>query len=91
MFPVGWPRRFFEPWPVTAGPHLIDGRLTNDRRDTFALCEACLQALVLRGRLPLDGRELAIESRARWEASQKLRAEAEAAFRGPRSPGRLAS
>ena len=88
MFPVGYPDRFFEPWPVTAGPVLVGGRLTADRRDCFALCEDCLQSLVMRARLPLDGRELAVLSAARWRASQKLLDEAEAVVRAPRAPGR---
>ena len=88
MFPPGYPDRFFEPWPVTAGPVLVDDRLTADRRDCFALCEDCLQNLVLRARLPLDGRELAQESRDRWQASQRLLSAAEDVVRGPRAPGR---
>jgi hypothetical protein len=89
MFPAGYPDRFYEPWTVTAGPVLVGGRLTADRRDTFALCESCLQSLILEARLPIDGRELAIESRDRWLASQKLLSQAEDVVRG-RSPRRLA-
>ena len=90
MFPPGWPDRFFEPWPVTAGPVLVDGRMTADRRDTFGLCEDCLRSLVMRARLPLDGREFAVESRDRWLRSQVLLREAEDVVKGPppRSSGR---
>jgi hypothetical protein len=86
MYPDGWPD-WITPWPV-AGPVLVDGRLSADRRDTFNICWPCLRSLILKARLPLDGHELAVSSSRRWEASQKLRAEAEAAFKGPRSPDR---
>ncbi len=86
MFPVGYPD-WVTPWPVS-GPVLVDGCLSAGRRDNFNICWPCLRSLILRARLPLDSRELALESARRWEASQRLLAQAEDVIRGPRAPGR---
>lgn len=71
------------PWPVAAGPVFgPDGRLTRDRRDSFGICQRCLQSLVLKASLPRDGRALARQSANRWAASQALLAAAERALSG---------
>jgi hypothetical protein len=87
MFPDGYPDRFYAPWPV-GGPVLVNGCLTADRRNNFGMCESCLQHVVLRADLPLDGRETALASAARWKASQALLGQAEAVVRPPRAPRR---
>jgi hypothetical protein len=89
MFPPGWPD-WIEPWPVRGPLWDADGRLSADRRDNFHLCLDCLRELILKARLRLDERALALRSKTRWEASQRLLDEAEAVVRGPRAPGRLA-
>jgi hypothetical protein len=80
MWPAGWPN-WHTPWPVS-GPVLVDGRITADHRDNFNLCTPCLQSLVLAAPLLRDERELALASKARWEASQRLLDQAEAVVRG---------
>ena len=54
--------------------------MASDYRNNFHLCMDCLQALVLKSYLSPDAR--ALESKARWEASQKLLDQAEAVVRG---------
>lgn len=56
--------------------------MTSDRRNSFHLCQSCLQAMVLESRLGPRARALAIRSRDRWQASQALLREAEAFVRG---------
>jgi hypothetical protein len=71
------------PWPVS-GPLLDrDGGVTAGWRDCFSICGACTQALVLSAPLEPRARDLAERSAARWEASQRLQAQAEAVVRGP--------
>ena len=89
MFPPGWPD-WVTPWPVAAGPVLVDGRVPDDQRDCFNLCWDCLRAMVMRSRLSRDSRDLAVESRRRWEASQRLLDQAESVVKGPRAPWGLA-
>ena len=62
--------------------------MSDDRRDCFNICWDCLRELILKARLRRDERELALRSRNRWEASQRLLSQVEGAFRAPRSPGR---
>ena len=88
MFPDGYPDRFYAPWPVARRPGPGQGPPDGRPARQFHLCESCLQDLVLRARLPLDGRELAMESRARWLASQRLLTQAEDVVKGPRPAGR---
>ena len=87
MYPPGWPN-WITPWPAT-GPVLVDGRMSADHRDNFNLCLSCLRQMVLKARLPLDGRETALASRARWEASRRLLDQAETVIKGPRPTGRI--
>jgi hypothetical protein len=56
--------------------------MTSDRRNSLHLCLDCLQDLVVKARLSRDARALALWSRARWLASQKLLGQAEAVVRG---------
>jgi hypothetical protein len=81
MYPPGWPD-WVAPWPVTGPVFDPDGRMASDYRNNFHLCMDCLQALVLKSYLSPDARALALESKARWEASQKLLDQAEAVVRG---------
>ena len=79
-YPPGWPN-WIEPWPVSGPLWDSDGRMTRDRRENFHLCRDCLQSLILKSHLSRDSRELALASRARWEASQRLLDAAEAVIR----------
>jgi len=69
------------PGPSRARSSARAGRMASDYRNNFHLCMDCLQAPVLKSYLSPDARALALESKARWEASQKLLDQAEAVVR----------
>lgn len=81
MAPPGWPD-WITPWPVDGPVFDPDGRMTGDYRNNFHLCRDCLRALVLKSYLHPRERALALQSKTRWEASQRLLREAEAVVRG---------
>ena len=71
-YPPYWPDGFTAPWPVTGPLMEADGRTPADQRDNFSLCLSCIQDLVLSAHLRRGARALAIRSRDRWLASQRL-------------------
>ena len=81
MYPPGWPN-WVTPWPVTGPVFDPDGRMASDYRDNFHLCMDCVREMVLKTPMYPSERALALRSKARWEASQRLLDQAEAVVRG---------
>ena len=74
-YPKPWPDGFYAPWPANGPIMEPDGRVPPDRADTFDVCEPCLQSIVMSAPLTRSARALAVRSRERWLASERLLAE----------------
>lgn len=73
------------PWP-SSGSRNEDGRVPDDEKYCYHICQDCLQALVLRT-AGYDDRDIALRSKASWAARQELMEQARQIIDGHRKPG----